>query len=108
MFRIGLICGLLLIACSCTTQPNSRRLASTNTSKVAFLTRGGCVNTATMRSNVDEALRSLEMTLNYDVLDLDSLRETDARRGYPTPTLLYDNRDLFDLSEPRPPFPEPT
>jgi hypothetical protein len=61
-----------------------------------------------MRTNLDDPLRSLGLAPNYDILDLDSLQATDARRGYPTPTLLYENRDVFNLPEPRPPFPEPT
>jgi hypothetical protein len=50
----------------------------------------------------------LRLEVNYAVVDLDTLPDTDARRGYPTPTLLYANRDVFDLPEPKPPFPEPT
>jgi hypothetical protein len=47
-------------------------------------------------------------TLKYEVLDLDTLPDTDARRGYPTPTLLYESRDVFGLPEPQPSLPEPT
>jgi hypothetical protein len=75
---------------------------------LVFLTRGGCANTALMRTNLDEAIRTLRLEVNYAVVDLDTLPDTDARRGYPTPTLLYANRDVFDLPEPKPPFPEPT
>jgi len=32
----------------------------------------------------------------------------DIRRGYPTPTLLFANRDVFGLAVPTPPLPQPT
>jgi hypothetical protein len=45
---------------------------------------------------------------DYVVVDLDTLAKTDARSGYPTPTLLYRNRDVFGMPEPTPPVPEPS
>jgi hypothetical protein len=45
---------------------------------------------------------------DYQFIDLDTLPASDARRGYPTPTLLYRGRDLFGMPVPAPPFPEPT
>lgn len=75
---------------------------------LVLLTRADCVNTATMRANLDEALLSLQPAMTYDVIDLDTLPSTDVHQGYPTPTLLYANRDVFGLAEPRPPLPEPT
>jgi hypothetical protein len=110
IFQRAIVASLLLIACGCTTQPNSRQIppADAQAPTPVFLTRGGCANTATMRANLDEALRSLGSTSKYEVVDLDTLPEADARRGYPTPTLLYERRDLFDLPEPQPPFPDPT
>ena len=75
---------------------------------LVLLTRVGCVNTRAMRANVDEAIASLRPPVVYEVIDLDTLPAGDLRRGYPTPTLLYGNRDLFGLAEPRPPLPQPT
>ena len=110
MFRDGLLFSLLLITCACTTQQTARQRPPANASatKLVFLTRGGCANTETMRANLDVALKSMGSTSTYDVVDLDTLPDADARRGYPTPTLLYENRDVFGLPEPRPPLPEPT
>jgi hypothetical protein len=45
---------------------------------------------------------------DYAVIDADTLAESDARRGYGTPTVLYENRDLFGMPEPTPPMPTPT
>jgi hypothetical protein len=66
------------------------------------------VNTTVMRRNVDEALKALGLPPGYEVVDQDTLPETDARRGYPTSTLLYADRDVFEMSVPKPPFPDPT
>ena len=76
--------------------------------ELVFLTRGECVNTPTMQANLDSALRSLGLPADYQFVDLGTLAASDVRAGYPTPTLLYKNRDMFGMAEPTPPFPEPT
>ncbi|HEU4693186.1 MAG TPA: hypothetical protein VFS23_32710 [Vicinamibacterales bacterium] len=88
-----------------TTAPAAK---PSNTNGLVFLTRGGCVNTTVMRRNLDEALKALGLSAGYEVIDQDTLPETDARRGYPTPTLLYADRDLFGMSVPTRPLPDPT
>jgi hypothetical protein len=110
MFRRALLASLLLITWACTTQQTARQpsTADANASPLVFLTRGGCVNTDTMRERLNDALKSMGSALRYALVDLDTLAETDPRRGYPTPTLLYENRDVFGLPEPKPPIPEPT
>ena len=75
---------------------------------LVFLTRGGCVNTTTMRANLDSALKDLGRPLSYQFIDLESLPATDARTGYPTPTILLAGKDLFGMATPTPPFPDPT
>jgi hypothetical protein len=65
-----------------------------------FLTRDGCVNTARMRSSLDQALKSLSLPTNYELIDADKLKPSDPRRGYGTPTVLYKSRDLFGMAEP--------
>ena len=42
------------------------------------------------------------------MIDADTFAESDARRGYGTPTVLYDNRALFGMPEPTAPLPSPT
>jgi hypothetical protein len=61
-----------------------------------------------MRRNLDEALKALGLAARYEVVDQDTLAESDVRRGYPTPTLLYADRDIFGMSVPKPPLPDPT
>jgi len=75
---------------------------------LVFITRDGCVNTPDMLLNLDDALRGLGLALDYEVVDLGKVAKSDARIGYPTPTILYRNRDLFDMPVPVPPYPEPS
>jgi hypothetical protein len=75
---------------------------------LVFVTRDQCVNTPDMMINLDDALRALHLPLDYEVVNLAKLSPTDPRVGYPTPTLLYRNRDMFGMPEPKPPFPEPS
>jgi hypothetical protein len=89
-----------------TAPPSSE--ASTKGQGLVFLTRGGCVNPTAMRRNLDEALKALGLAAGYEVVDQDMLAESDVRRGYPTPTLLYADRDIFGMSVPKPPLPDPT
>ena len=75
---------------------------------LTFLTRGGCVNTAYMVENLDDALEALGWPSDYQYVDLDTLRDTDPRTGYPTPSVLYRGRDLFGLPTPRRPYGVPS
>lgn len=75
---------------------------------IVLLTRAGCVNTETMRANLETAVRALTPPAAFTVVDLDTLPADDIRRGYPTPTLLSANRDVFGLAIPKPPLPQPT
>jgi hypothetical protein len=61
-----------------------------------------------MRTRLDEALARLDVPKTYAVIDADTLADNDVRRGYGTPTVLYDHRDLFGMPEPPPPIPSPT
>jgi hypothetical protein len=74
---------------------------------LVFLTREGCVNTPDMVNNLDDALKSLGWPTDYQYIDIAKLPKTDARSGYPTPTVLWKGKDLFGMSVPKPPFPEP-
>jgi hypothetical protein len=76
--------------------------------ELTLLTRDGCMNTDKLRANLDAALKTLKWSTNYQMVDLGTLGATDARTGYPTPTLLHKGRDIFGLPVPRPPYNEPT
>ena len=100
----GFLIGLVFAVASCTSSYSKKDTAA----NLVFLTREGCVNSATMRTNLEEALRILHRPVTYQLIDQGALAPTDARAGYPTPTLLAGNRDVFGMPTPTPPFPEPT
>lgn len=96
---------LLLLTTACVA---GRPVQPALSRRLVFLTRDGCVNSATMRTRLDEALDRLGARKDYTVIDSDTLAESDVRRGYGTPTVLNDSRDLFGMPEPTPPVPSPT
>ena len=75
---------------------------------IEFLTRSGCVQTDIMQVRTETAIKDLALTNPYAVVDLDTLPATDTRTGYPTPTVLIGGVDLFGMTPPVPPFPDPT
>lgn len=75
---------------------------------IEFLTRSGCVQTKIMRVRLDKAIEAIGTPITYDVVDLDSLPKSDVRAAYPTPTILVGRVDMFGMTEPTPPYPEPT
>jgi hypothetical protein len=94
--------------CNARRESQPANTSAHKSGRVVLLTRGSCPLAPTMRSRLDNAMRGLKIKSSYEVLDLDTLQPSDIRRGYPTPTLLVDDRDLFGLPEPQPPLPEPT
>jgi hypothetical protein len=101
-----------LLASGCDRAPRQSLTATprptTMKNDLVFVTRDGCEHTPDMLINVNDALRALGLPLDYQIVNLGTLPQTDPRSGYPTPTVLYHNRDLFGMPEPTPPFPEPS
>ena len=102
------VLAMLGLATACSRAPQPQAKASPSVEQLVFLTRLGCVNTVTMRANLDDALNALGLSHQYQFVDADSLKPSDPRGGYGTPTVLYDGRDLFDMPEPPVPHPPPT
>jgi hypothetical protein len=102
MWRVGLI--LATLAGSLGAIQSARSMQQ----DLTFLTRDGCVNTPDMRVNLDDALIKLGWRRNYQEIDIGKLPKTDARTGYPTPTLLWKGHDIFGMAVPKPPYPTPT
>lgn len=94
--------------CGCGASSGSR-LSTAAPEPLVLLSRPECFQTTAFRRNLELALSaSARPTTSYTVVDLDTLPESDIRRGYPTPTLLQGDRDAFGMTPPQPPLPEPT
>lgn len=67
---------------------------------ISFLSFDGCPTTPVIRKNLDMALKMLKLTSGYSLVDLNKLPGTDERRGYGSPTVLVNGRDLFGTPAP--------
>lgn len=63
----------------------------------------GCPNTPAMRANLKAALAAVGKGWTFKDTDQERLPEGDLRRGYPTPTVLVNGRDLFGMPAPTAP-----
>jgi len=68
--------------------------------KIEVLGFEGCPNTPRTRSNVESSVASLGLDAEVVFVDQEKLPEGDRRRGWPSPTVLVDGRDLFGMAEP--------
>ena len=75
---------------------------------LVFLTRDGCVNTPDMVNNLDAALATLKLPKDFQFINIGTLAATDARTGYPTPTVLWKGKDIFGMPAPKPPYDVPS
>ena len=101
MTRPVLLVTLVAVLAGCAEAPPTMK-------PIEFLTREGCVQTPTMRSRLDEAIKGMAKALTYTMADLDALPTTDTRKAYPTPSVLYGGVDLFGMAALKPPYREPT
>ena len=103
MFMMWRLIGVLTLAMTVTAANRP-----TTMKDLTFLTRDGCVNTPDMMFNLDDALKALGWPKDYQFLNIGTLPASDARTGYPTPTLLWKGKDLFGMPVPTPPFDVPS
>jgi hypothetical protein len=68
--------------------------------KIEVLGFEGCPNTPQTKANVEKAVASIGLAANVAYVDQMKLPESDRRRGWPTPTVLVDGRDLFGMPAP--------
>lgn len=71
--------------------------------KIELLGFPDCPNTPAMRHNLKAALASIGKGWTFTDTDQEKLPEGDLRRGYPTPTILVNDRDLYGLPVPTAP-----
>jgi hypothetical protein len=106
--RLDVLLVFLIMLGACSSAPSQDAMDKPSMKNLVFLTRDGCVNTVTMRANLDEALKTLGLPNDYQFIDADTLPASDPRGGYGTPTVLHDGADIFGMEEPAAPDPSPT
>ena len=87
--------------CAATATPPART-ADVNIQRptIELLGFPGCPNTPTLRANLSAALVSIGRGWTFTDINQETLPERDLRRGYPTPTVLVNGRDLFGMAAP--------
>lgn len=106
---------LTLAACDSATgqrqhsSTNNQRLTSvppndreTNMS-ITLLGFDSCPLTPLMKERLEQAIRTLGRDLDLVQIDQQSLDSSDLRRGYPAPTVLVNESDLFGMEAPATP-----
>lgn len=78
-------------------------LGGTHLMKIEFLGFPGCPNTPTLRVHLQEALDSVDGDVTFTDVNQEALPESDARRGWPAPTILVNGEDLFGMQPPSSP-----
>ena len=71
---------------------------------LAFVARNDCSCVLDVMLNLHDALSVLGLPCDYQFINMDTLPAMDARRGYPSPTLLWNGKDIFGQPAPTPPF----
>jgi hypothetical protein len=102
------VVSVLVIVAGCSQAPAAKPAETPSNKELVFLTRDGCVNTVTMRANLDDALKALALPNDYQFINADTLKESDPRGGYGTPTILFAGRDLYGMDQPSVPHDAPT
>lgn len=93
-----------LAGCAATAD-HAARTAAVNAQQPAIELLGfpGCPNTPAMRENLSAALASIGRGWTFTDINQEELPEGDLRRGWPSPTILVNGRDLFGMPVPTAP-----
>lgn len=94
---------MLGVLAGCAATPHqTARPAAMNAAQPAIELLGfpGCPNTPAMRDHLNAALASIGKGWTFTDTDQERLPESDLRRGWPTPTVLVNGRDLFGMPPP--------
>ncbi len=80
-------------------KPQAKEMAM----KIEVLGFEGCPNTPQTKANLEKAVRESGIAAKVAYVDQMKLPEGDRRRGWPSPTVLVDGRDLFGMAKPNGP-----
>jgi hypothetical protein len=99
-----IILALLLCGCgSANVEVRKESALSIHAPKIELLGFGGCPNTPILRERLKAAVNAVNSRWTFVDIDQESLGPDDLRRGYPTPTILVNGRDLYGLPVPHEP-----
>ncbi|MBL8765166.1 MAG: hypothetical protein JNM07_12945 [Phycisphaerae bacterium] len=106
--RTSAVCAaavLGMLAGCAATPDRTARPAAMNAAQpdIELLGFPGCPNTPAMRANLKAALTAVGKGWTVKDTNQEQLPEGDLRRGYPTPTILVNGRDLYGLPVPTAP-----
>ena len=82
---------------------NPTARASVSGIRIEILGFEDCPNTPPLRANVQQAVTNLKLHATVEYIAQDKLAADDLRRGWPTPTVLVNGKDLFDMAPPNSP-----
>jgi hypothetical protein len=94
---INVFIAILFVVVSCN---NIGDKVEVSEMKIEFLGRYDCANSPTMEKNLKQALMLKGIEEGYIFIDIKKLPESDMRRGYGTPTVLLNGRDIFRAPRP--------
>ncbi len=101
--RTGILALVICVVSGC-GHPAIKRSASVamtaSQPTIELLGFPDCPNTPIMRDNLTAALAAIGRGWTFAETNQELLPEGDIRRGYATPTVLVDRRDLFGLPVP--------
>lgn len=105
VLRVHCCLALLLFAvsagCAASADHSRNRAAMTpEQPRIQLLGFPGCPNTPAMRRNLRAALDAIGRGWTFTDTNQEALPESDTRRGWPTPTILVNGRDLFGMPPP--------
>ena len=69
---------------------------------IEFLGTDSCPNSPIMEKNLQEAMAVKGLAATYEFIDIKKLPESDYRRGYGTPTVLVNGKEIFGAPRPLP------
>lgn len=101
---LALIVPALLAGCATpTAEPARSTTVNAAQPKIELLGFPDCPNTPALRDNLKAALAAVGKGWTFTDTDQEKLPEGDLRRGWPTPTILVNGRDLFGMPVPTAP-----
>ena len=94
----------VLAGCAAMPDKTTRPIAmNADQPAIELLGFPGCPNTPELRDSLTSALASIRKGWTFKDTNQEALPEHDLRRGWPTPTVLVNGRDLFEMPAPTAP-----